>query len=290
MNTSYKYVIITPVRNEQEYFEKTIKSVISQTITPIEWIIVDDGSTDNTNKIIGRYTKRFSWIRSIFRQNRGFRKNGSGVIEAFYDGYNSLQSRNWDFIVKLDGDLSFDSYYFENCFRRMSVNSGYGLCGGTIYNSMNGNLILEKQPKFHVRGATKIYKRECWKAIGGLMRAPGWDTIDEVKANMLGWKTGSFPDLKLIHHRYTGKADGIWRNSLKNGIGSYIAGYYPIFMIIKCFKRLFQKPYVLSSFGLAYGFLCGYLKRIPQVEDRTFIKYLRRQQINKILFRETIWK
>jgi len=284
------YVVITPARDESLYIEKTIESVASQTIKPVEWVIVNDGSTDDTGKIIDRYSNQYPWIHTIHRENRGFRKSGGGVIEAFYDGYNSLKSKDWDYVAKLDGDLSFGGDYFEKCFEYFKGNSKLGIAGGMVYHVINGVDKLEKNPSFHVRGATKIYKKECWDAIGGLIKSPGWDTLDEVKANMLGWETKSFPDLKLIHHRYTGNADGIWRNSVKNGTADYISGYHPLFMFLKCTKRFFQKPYIIGSAGHFYGFLAGYIRNMPQVNDSRLINYLRRQQINRLFFRESIWK
>ena len=290
MDFMTRYIIISPVRDEEEYIEKTIQSVINQTIKPIEWVIVNDGSTDNTGEIIDKYAEQYPWIHTIHRENRGFRKPAGGVIEAFYDGYNSLKSKDWHFIVKLDGDLSFENNYFESCFEEFKKNLKLGIGGGMIYHNISGHLKLETHPIFHVRGATKIYKKECWNAIGGLIKAPGWDTLDEVKANMLGWQTQSFQKLKAIHYRYTGSADGTWRNVVKYGMANYISGYHPLFMLLKCFKRIMQKPYVLGSVGLFYGFISGYIKRIPQVDDRELIKYLRDQQLRRLLFKSSIWK
>jgi hypothetical protein len=114
--------------------------------------------------------------------------------------------------------------------------------------------------------------------------------MDEVKASMLGWTTKSFPDLHLAHHRYTGAAEGAWSDSVKNGRANYVCGYHPLFMLSKCFLRLGRKPYILGSVGLFYGFLTGYLKRIPQVNDPKTIGYLRRQQLARLIGRETIWR
>lgn len=290
MYNQIKYVIVTPARNEEEYIEKTIRSVAAQTILPAEWIIVNDGSSDNTGKIIDDYAKQYTWIRATHRANRGFRKSGGGVIEAFYDGYKKLKFQDYDFIVKLDGDLTFDPDYFERLFCCFRENRKLGIAGGMIYHIINGALKLEENPIFHVRGATKVYKKDCWNALGGLLKAPGWDTLDEVKANMLGWETKSFANLKIIHHRYTGSADGIWSNWVKNGRANYISGYHPVFMLFKCVKRLFQKPYILVSLGLFWGFVSGYLKKISQVNDSRLISYLRKQQINRMLGKENIWR
>lgn len=290
MKKQLKYVIITPVRNEEKYLEKTIQSVIKQRIKPAEWIIVNDGSTDGTAAIIQKYVVQYGWIREVRREDRGFRKSGGGVIEAFYDGYAALESKEWDFIVKLDGDLNLSPDYFDRCFLHFAANPKLGIGGGVISHLVNGEIVVERSPNFHVRGATKIYKKECWRELGGLIQAPGWDTLDEIKANMFGWETRSFEDLKLIHHRYTGSADGRWKGWVKNGRANYIVGYHPLFMILKCIKRVYQRPYLISSAGLLWGFMSGYMERIPQVDDRQVIKYIRREQLRKLMFRRSIWK
>ena len=285
-----RYVVISPVRNEEDYIEKTIQSVLAQTIEPDEWIIIDDGSRDNTGKIIDSYSKQYPWIRTIHRLDRGFRNAGEGVIEAFYEGYKALRTQAWDFIVKMDGDLTFERDYFERCFEYFKKDQILGIGGGDIYHLINGKYVLEKNPRFHVRGATKIYRKPCWDDIGELIKAPGWDTLDEVKANMMGWNTRSFADIMVIHHRFTGAANGAWSNMVKNGKANYICGYHPIFMLFKCIKRLNHKPYIIASIGLLYGFLSGYFKKQPQIDDRNLIDYLRKQQIRRFIFKDSIWK
>jgi glycosyltransferase involved in cell wall biosynthesis len=285
-----KYVIISPVRDEEVHLSRTVESVLRQSVRPVEWIIVNDGSTDRTAEIADNYARQHEWIRVVHRDNRGFRKSGGGVVDAFNDGYHNLQTRDWEFIVKLDGDLSFDSEYFQSCLRAFEEEEKLGIAGGTIYNVINGEAILEACPAFHVRGATKIYRRTCWDAIGGFWPAPGWDTMDEVKAQMLGWTTRTLPGLQVLHHRPTGKNDGTWGAGFKNGRANYICGYHPLFMLLKCAKRLKEKPYLIQSASLFWGFMSGYLQRVRQVDDRPTIKYLRRQQMNRLLGGETIWR
>ncbi len=285
------YVVITPVRNEEKYVGKTIESMVNQTILPKEWIIVDDGSTDRTPQIIHEAARQYSWIRTVHRPDRGFRKSGGGVIEAFYDGYNALSFHDWDFIVKLDGDLSFEANYFEECLKHFLEDPKLGIGGGAVWSTVDGKLINDGQndPPFHVRGATKIYKRPCWQGISPLAKAPGWDTIDEVKANMLGWRSYTFKDMKLIQHKMTGAGDGNWTNWFKNGRANYITGYHPIFMLGKCLKRLPGRRGHIISVALWSGFFSGYLKKIPQVEDRRAIQYLRKQQLSFILGKPSIY-
>jgi poly-beta-1,6-N-acetyl-D-glucosamine synthase len=284
------YVIITPVRDEEKYIEHTLRSVISQSTKPAEWVIVNDGSADGTGEIIERYASEHPWIRTVHRKDRGFRKSGGGVIEAFYEGLKSLRAKEWEYIVKLDGDLLLGETYFERCLEEFQANPKLGIGGGTILSNVNGTYILEPVPSFHVRGATKIYRRECWEAIGELIRAPGWDTLDEVKANMKGWETRCFPDIELYQQRPTGGPSGAWNDNVKNGLANYVSGYHPVFMLGKCARRILRKPMLLGSAGLFYGFLKGYAKRIPQVADEELIRYLRAQQMNRLLLRPSIWR
>jgi len=285
-----KYVIITPVRDEEKHIEATLECVLRQTIRPAEWLIVNDGSSDGTGSVIDRYAAQHCWIRAIHRANRGFRKSGGGVIEAFYDGYNSIRCQDWEFIVKLDGDLGFVPEYFEKCFEHFQQDPKLGIGGGEIYHDIDGQLRREATPEFHVRGATKIYRKACWEAIGGLWAASGWDTIDEVKANMLGWKTHSFSELHLHHHRVTGMADGLLRDRVKHGQACYVSGYHPLFVLASCFYRIMTKPYLIGSTAVAYGYVKAYLSHPRRVEDPAYVAYIRDQQMKRLLGQPTIWK
>lgn len=288
--TNPKYLIITPVRDEEKYLEATIRSVMAQTLQPAEWVIVDDGSIDGTRGIIDWYAARHAWMRPCFRENRGFRQPGAGVVEAFYDGYRAAQCEDWDFIVKLDGDLGFAPDYFAKALAACAAQARLGICGGALYHKLGGELVEEQCPRFHVRGATKIYRRECWEQIGGLQTAPGWDTIDEVKANMLGWTTETLAALRVIHYRITGTAESKWRDMVKNGRADYFSGYHPLFMAAKCLYRAASRPYLTGAVGMAYGFFSAYIKGLPQVPDRPLIRYLRQQQLRRLLGAETMWK
>lgn len=289
MTKANRYVVISPVRNEAQHLPLTLNSIKGQTVRPTLWIIVNDGSTDRTGDIAESAARAHSWIKVIHRPDRGFRKAGGGVIDAFYEGYRLVENETWDYLVKLDGDLSFESDYFERCFREFDAAPSLGIAGGTICSCVDGEEESKVDPTFHVRGATKIYSAECWRAIGGLIHAPGWDTLDEVKANMLGWATRTLAGINAIHHRPTGAAYGQWNDMAKGGLANYIAGYHPLFMFLKCIRRLVEKPYLVGGAALWFGFVKGYVKRIPQVEDKALIRYFRQQQMNRLLGRKSLW-
>lgn len=286
-----RYVILTPVRDEAQHIEATLQSVVQQTLLPREWVIVDDGSTDGTAAILDRYAALHSWIRPLHKPNRGFRDADIGAVQSALDGFQFLEAADWQFLVNLDGDLSFPPAYFEMCFREFDRDEKLGIGGGTLYHATpTGATETEECPAFHVRGATKIYRRACWEDIGGLPRSPGWDTLDEVKANMLGWRTRSFPGVKVLHRKPTGAAEGTWRDRVKCGRASYVIGYHPAYMLAKCATRLAARPFLVGSAGLLWGFASAYLRRIPQVNDPGLIGYLRSQQLARLFGRETIWR
>ncbi|MBP8260301.1 MAG: glycosyltransferase family 2 protein [Verrucomicrobia bacterium] len=285
------YVVVTPARNEEENIVYTIESMSRQTALPSRWVIVDDGSSDRTGQIIDAAAREIPWILALHRKDRGCRKQGGGVIETFYDGYELVRSEPWQFVVKFDADLSFEAEYFERCLTKFAKEPRLGIGGGLICEERSGRLVCESpsDPGFHVRGATKIYRRTCWDQIGGLIRAAGWDTVDELKANMLGWKTCSFPDVPLRHHRFTGTADGALRTWFKNGVANYVAGYHPLFMFLKCLRRISERPYLMASAALACGYFGGRFNGVHRVDDPDLVRYVRRQQLNKLLLRPSLW-
>ena len=287
--STVRYCIITPSRDEERFIVGTIESVLNQTIRPVEWIIVDDGSTDGTGAIIDRYANEYSWIRTLHRKNRGHRSVGGGV-EAFLDAYSLLQSSDWHYLVNLDGDLTFASDYFERCFDHFRSMPRLGIGGGTIYDKVGDGLRLEQSPAFHVRGATKIYRRECWEELGGLWCDLAWDTIDELQANQLGWTTQTFSDLGLVHQRAAGSVWGPWGSAVNEGEADYIVGYHPLFFSLKCARHVFNAPYVVRSVGIAYGYLRAMVCRRSKMQNPALKAYLRRQQLRRIAGLSSIWK
>jgi len=292
MSARTRYTIVTPVRDEAAWIAKTIDSVSRQTHLPARWIIVDDGSTDGTGALLDNLAGRLPWLTVIHRDNRGYRAAGSGVMDAFYAGFAQIEHEPWEYVVKLDGDLSFAADYFERCLGHFSADPLLGIGGGTVCApDGRGGLKVDSigDPPFHVRGATKIYRRDCWRDIAPLLRAPGWDTLDEVRANFRGWHTSTFADLLVVQHKPTGSADGRWANAFKNGRANYLTGYHPAFMAAKCIRRLFGRPFGLESGALMSGYLTGYLKRLQRPADDGVVAYLRGQQLRRLLLQPSIY-
>jgi glycosyltransferase involved in cell wall biosynthesis len=283
-----KYLIISPVRNEERYIEQTIKSVVSQTVLPKKWIIVDDASTDETPKIVKSYAEIYDFIFYLRKRdtlkigNNGDRLLLAAEARAFNFALNYVDIKEYDFIVKLDGDLQLKKNYFEEIFRRFLKNPHLGIAGGHCYELRKGKLVKEKVPNFHVRGATKIYRRECFEDIKGIEEVLGWDTIDELRAQMKGWLTRSFDEPKVIHCRPIGSSGGVLRGRIRDGVGCYFLGYHPLFMLLRASKQLFQRPYFIGGACMLWGYLKSYLSDEKRFYDEELRYFLRKQQLNRI--------
>lgn len=277
-----EYVVITPIKNEGEFIEKTLHSMIQQSIKPREWIIVNDGSTDDTADIVARYTAHHSWIKLVNRDDRGFRQRGRGVVEAFYAGYEKLADHNYDFIIKLDGDLSFECNYFESLFAQFASNPQLGIAGGGVYELPAGQKWILRTTKDHVRGPTKVYRRTCFEAIGGLEPILGWDGLDEWKAKMLGWEVRSFIELKVLHYRYTGAATGLLKSRLEQGYGAYYMGYHPLFIIARGIRHSFVWPYLLGGGAMVWGYFTASWQGREQLADPAVIHFVRQTQLKQL--------
>lgn len=277
-----RYILISPVRNEEGFIEKTIKSVINQTILPIEWVIVNDGSDDKTPQIIDNYSKKFSWIKITDRPAQGHRP-GLGVVLAFNHGFDLISSKDYDFIVKLDGDLSFDPDYFEFLIQEFDKNPKLGMASGTTYNVKGEKLVMDKMPDDHVRGAAKMYRKKCFEEIGGLQKILGWDTVDELKAQMLGWDTKSYKDLMLIHYKPIGfKQKATFKREMIAGERMHFLGYHPIFANLKCLFNFKRKPYIIGGSIMLIGYMDAVLRNKPRNPDTEMIAYLRKKQLKRL--------
>jgi biofilm PGA synthesis N-glycosyltransferase PgaC len=280
MNVSY--VIITPVHNEAKFIEFTIHSVLSQTILPILWIIVNDGSTDITPEIVNRYTQDCQWIKLVEMPRRTLRIRGGHVAEVFNFGYTFIDTP-YDFLVKLDGDVSFDESYFETLFKEFSNKPELGIAGGGIYNKTPNGWKLEITPKDHVRGATKIYRRKCFEEIGGLEPVNGWDSIDEWRAQMRGWQTSTYEKVKVLHYRPTGASEGSLKRFVRQGEFAYYLGYpWGAILARTLFRSFIERPIIIGGFAIFYGFLKSWLLQKPKFYDVELLNYVKKKQTQRL--------
>jgi glycosyltransferase involved in cell wall biosynthesis len=280
-----EYVLITPARNEEAYIEKTIKSVISQTILPKKWVIVSDGSTDRTDEIIANYLSDYGFIQLLRREGDNQRNFGSQV-RAINAGYEKMQGIDYVFIGNLDADVSFQPDYFEIILKRFEKRPSLGLAGGSIYEERDGKFIARQLNRTSsVAHAIQLFRRSCYEDIGGYLTlkygGPDWHA--EVTARMKNWEVQSFTDLSVYHHKPTLTAEGKLKGGFRQGRMDYSLGSNPLFEIFKCIIRI-RKPYgfLYSSHRLA-GFILGYLICEKRPVSKEFIKQLRKEQKEKIM-------
>ena len=290
-----RYVIISPVRDEAEFARRTLDSVTNQTVPPALWVIVDDGSTDGTSEILAEYAARFPYIRVHRRQNRGVRSVGPGVIEAFYDGLDTVTDLDsYAYLCKLDLDLDLPLDYFERLIQRMEAEPRMGTCSGKAYfpgptntrKDWTGELIGEHCGDEMSVGMTKFYRVSCFKEIGGFVRQVMWDGIDCHRCRMLGWLACSWdePALRFIHLRPMGSSHkGIITGRKRHGFGQYFMGTSLLFMTASAAFRATRPPVLVGGLAMWWGYVESMLKRADRFDDPEFRQFLRHYQLNSLL-------
>ena len=249
------YVIISPVRNEEAHLPRTIASVVGQTLRPERWVIVDDGSSDGTPRILEQAAKEHDWIRVVQRPDRGFRKTGGGVIETFNQGLRWVEDLGWDYVVKLDCDLSFEVDYFARLLQAFEQEPRLGIGSGVYWEERPLTGWREtRMPAYHAAGACKVVRRACFEEIGGFIAERGWDTVDEIRAMARDWRTTHFRELRMKHWKPEGSGIGQWRTSLMLGEIYYLTGGGKLFFVLKVIRRLVGWPFLVGGLGMALGY------------------------------------
>lgn len=276
-----RYVLISPCRDEADFMRQTLDTVVAQSIRPVKWVVVDDGSTDASPEILAAYAGQHDWIQIVTRHDRGRRAVGPGVIDAFYAGYETINPDDYDYLCKLDLDLRLPPRYFETLMERMESDPRIATCSGKPYFEQNDALISERISDEHSIGASKFYRVERFKAIGGFVRQVMWDGIDCHRCRMKGWIACSWdePELRFVHLRPMGSSQqGIYTGRMRHGFGQYFMGTGFVFMLASAVSRLGHKPYVLGSLAMLWGWVLSALQRKPRYDDPEFRKFLRRYQ------------
>ena len=279
------YLLISPCRDEAEYMRHTLDSVIAQSERPAKWVIVDDGSTDDTPEILAEYASRHDWIEIVTRKDRGRRLVGPGVIDAFYAGYAAVDPDQYDFLCKLDLDLILPPRYFEILMNRMEENPHIATCSGKAYIRKGGELVNELHGDETSLGMTKFYRVDRFKAIGGFVREIMWDGIDCHACRMRGWIACSWddPELRFEHLRPEGSSHkSVYRGRLRHGYGQYFMGTGLLYMTASALYRVREKPYVLGSLVMLWGWLDSAIRRKPRYADEDLRKFVHRYQLRAL--------
>jgi len=282
---SVALVIISPVRDEAQYLRLTMDAMVAQTCRPLAWILVDDGSTDETADIVRQYAEKYPFIALLTRDNRGFRKLGGGVIAAFNFGLAHVAQHDYQYIAKLDGDMSFGPHYLEHMLRKLDDDPRLAAVSGKVYRHEDGRYIEERHIDEQVAGQFKLYKRTAFEDIGGFVEHLSWDGIDVHTAWMKGWKTCSYydPQAWLWHHRIMGSSDKhIYEGRLRWGRGNWYMGYHPLYAIVAGINRMREKPLIIGGLLMIYSYFWSAVRGLPRYENPEFRRYLRQWQMTRL--------
>jgi biofilm PGA synthesis N-glycosyltransferase PgaC len=265
---------------------QTLDSVVMQSLRPAKWVIVDDGSTDDTPAILATYAMRYEWISIVTRADRGNRAVGPGVVDAFYSGYQTIDSAEYEFICKLDLDLLLPPRYFEILVQRMNADSRIATCSGKSYIVDNGRLVNERHGDDTSLGMTKFYRTSRFREIGGFVREVMWDGIDCHLCRMHGWIACSWndPDLRFVHLRPMGSSQqSVYAGRMRHGYGQYFMGTGFLYLAASALLRINQRPYVLGSVAIMWGWIRSAVSKKPRYGNVEFRRFLRRYQM-RVLF------
>lgn len=268
------FQIIIPAHNEEAFLEKTLLSLVEQTLLPKKIIVVNDSSTDKTQEIIDRFAEKYHFIDGIYHDSDKTHSPGSKVINAFYKGFHSLDD-NFDIICKFDADLVFPSDYLEKISEIFKSDPKIGMAAGFCYIEKSGQWKLESLTnKDHIRGALKAYRKSCFVEIQGLRNTMGWDTIDELLSQYQGWKIKTDPSLKVKHLKPTGKVY-TQASRFKQGEAFYKMRYGFWLTLIASGKLAWRKKSLRFFMDCMNGFLKAKNKNLEFMVSEKEGKFIR---------------
>lgn len=279
-----KYVLVTAAKNEELFIGKTIQSVLNQTIKPEKWIIVSDGSTDQTNHIVEQYTHEYEFIDLIaLPPNK--ERNFSSKVTALNKALKKLGGIDFDFIGNLDADVTLEKSYYEDIFRTFQSNPKLGVAGGIILDCIGDKVYPQNISLNTVAGAIQVFRKECFEKIGQYtpFKYGGEDAYMETMVRMMGWEVQTLTDLKVHHHRPTGTGMGsLSKANLRSGKMFYTLGYSPFFLLVRCFYRIFDKPVLVGSILNILGYFSAFIKKEKCPAGDGFINFVRGEQRERL--------
>jgi len=278
------YVLITAAYNEEAYIEKTITSVVHQTLRPQRWVIISDGSNDRTDELVKGYASQYDFIR-FMRVTRPPGHSFPSKVVALKKGFRLLEGAEFEFIGNLDADVSVEPDYFEQLIRRFELSPQLGLLSGFVQEDAGGLFRDRSSNRIEsVPHAAQLVRRECYEAIGGyaVLKYGGEDWYAQTCARMKGWRAQSIPELKILHYRRTGAGTNLLRHRFRCGRLDYSVGSDPLFEVLKCLLRIPERPLLLGGLSRLAGFTWSCFLRESRPVSAEFIAFLRREQKQRI--------
>ncbi|MDH5811887.1 MAG: glycosyltransferase [Candidatus Verstraetearchaeota archaeon] len=282
---STTYALVTPARNEARYLNSLIPCILGQTLLPLKWIVVSDGSTDNTDEIVTRASSCAPLIELVRYDGISKRGFGSKAL-AFMAGYEHLKHLEFAYIGNLDADITFGPNYYERLIEEMTRNPNLGVASGVVMEKKGASFKRVLSSLNHAVGAAQFWRRECFETVGGYLPVTvgGMDAIAELKARMYGWETRSFSDLPVYHHRVTDHANGrsVFYVAFRAGMTEYHIGTEPLFALMKALRRWRDKPPIISIFIRLLGYFKLWLHKSKRDAPEDLVRYLKKEQRERI--------
>jgi glycosyltransferase involved in cell wall biosynthesis len=281
------YVIVTPAHNEADYLRPTIESVLRQTVRPCRWVVVDDGSTDETPEMVQSYAREHSFLQ-LYRRRRDPRQSYfASNVYAIMEGVEQVAALDYEFLAVLDADITLPEDYYEQIFARFERDPVLGVASGIYENLVNGRLEKVIHDRRSTPKAIQVFRRACFEQIGGYLplKYGGEDTCTCLMARMHGWKAWSFPELKVVHRRPTGlgNARSILRARFVLGLLEHSLGSHPLFILTKYLRRaIIEKPYVVGALATVLGFLYGSVHGEKRHISEAVVRFARREQLGRV--------
>ena len=278
------YVLITPARNEAQFIELTIKSVVSQTIRPHKWVIVSDGSTDGTDDLVSKYAVEHPWIELV-RMPEHRERHFAAKIHAFNAGYARIQEVKYDAIGSLDGDISFDENYFCFLLQKLKEDATLGLVGTPFTDRSMDAYDYRFVGIDHVSGCCQLFRRQCFEDIGGYvpLKTGGVDLLAVTSARMKGWKTRTFTEKMCWHHRTIGTAQhSTLIASFRTGVKDYHFGGHPLWELLRAIYQMSRRPFLLGGVLLGTGYLWAMVRREERPISPEVVEFRRHDQMLRL--------
>ncbi|MFH1998172.1 MAG: glycosyltransferase family 2 protein [Planctomycetota bacterium] len=277
------YIIITSVRNEAPLIEMTIKSVIKQTVLPMKWIIVSDGSTDGTDDIVTKYARERKWIELLRLPERsGW--HFTDKVNAFNAGYEKVKNLNYEIIGNIDADLTFEKGYMEFLLSKFAENANLGVAGTRLKEESR-----QYDYRFtnieHVSGACALFRRKCFEDIGGYipLKVEGTALMAVITARLKGWQTRTFPEICCVHYPETRVGrQATSKTKFESGYHDYLMGSHAVWQGVRSIYQMRQKPFVVGGVALLSGYLWAMMTQAERPVTKDLIKFYQMEQMSRL--------
>jgi biofilm PGA synthesis N-glycosyltransferase PgaC len=282
-----QFILLTAAKNEERYIGEAIESVLRQTALPAAWIIMDDGSTDQTGEIVRRFSEKYPFIRLHSSRKGGARSFGA-QYRAINAAYELARHLDFDYVGMHDADIvpEHDNYY-ETILRNLDANAKLGIAGGYIHERSAGGIWESRKANSpeSVAGGIQMLRRACYEQIGGYtpLQFGGEDWLAQLDAKMAGWQVKAFPELPIHHYRPTSSAGGRWRGLFRLGMMDASFGSHPFFEVFKCARRVIERPLFISGIIRLAGYIWWNISRRSPLLPANKVAYLRKEQMAKLL-------